>query len=82
MFAFIRDCRTATLHLEQARGRQLSWGPRLRLWLHLLNCPPCRRYARQSQLLENLARPLAPQDAVLSQRARRRLQELLHEAGY
>ena len=79
MFAFVRDCRTATLQVEQARDQGLAWGPRLRLWLHLLSCPHCRRYARQSRLLEDPARPLAPEDAVLTRQARQRLQELLRE---
>ena len=82
MLPFLRDCRTATLHVELARGHALPWRPRLLLLAHLLYCSKCRRYARQTQLLEELARP-RPADAAirLPEGARERLLQRLREAG-
>jgi hypothetical protein len=82
MLPFLRNCHTATLQLEMARDRSLAWRPRLLLQLHLLSCAPCRRYARQSQLLAQLVRPQpAPLSVRLSDAMRERLQQQLQEKG-
>ncbi|WP_210516030.1 hypothetical protein [Hymenobacter terricola] len=81
MVRFLQDCHTATLHLEQARDNALPWPHRLRLWTHLVRCAYCRRYARQSRYLEDLARPPAAGAGVgLTREARARLQRRLQEA--
>ncbi|WP_210114338.1 anti-sigma factor family protein [Hymenobacter aquaticus] len=79
----IISCQRATLLLEQRAEAALPPTERNSLWLHLRYCPYCRRYARQTVLIAELARAAtaAPEQAGLSAEARQRLQERLRQAG-
>ena len=73
-------CRHATLLIEQRADNALASANRRNLWVHLLYCPYCRRYAQQSIRLAALARRNV-QLAGLSAEARQRLRQRLSEAG-
>ncbi|GAA4017818.1 hypothetical protein GCM10022408_34340 [Hymenobacter fastidiosus] len=84
MSAFF-NCDEATLLIEKRAERPLSLAPRLSLWFHLLMCVLCRRYARQTAVVAQLARRLGRGDASaekLSVEARARLELLVRDAGY
>ena len=71
------SCQRATLLIEQQSDAALPLRERNSLWLHLRYCPLCARYAKQSVLLNQLARAVAvPPTATpgLSEEARQRLQ--------
>jgi hypothetical protein len=50
------SCRKATLWMERREFRALGPGERLGLWFHLRICLGCRRYERQSMMLDELLR--------------------------
>lgn len=79
MLRFI-SCQQATLLIEQQADNALPTTDRNSLWLHLRYCPYCSRYARQSPLLNRLARSAADQRATLSADVRERLQQRLTAA--
>lgn len=49
-------CKEATRLVSAAQDRKLGLGERLGLYLHLLICALCRRYARQIALLTRALR--------------------------
>ena len=69
------------MYVEQARGQALRPLSRLLLWAHLLRCGNCQRYARQSQLIEELARRPLPV-VEMPPGLQVRLRQLLHNAGW
>ena len=83
------NCHEATLLLEKQAEQPLTLAQRLSLRLHLMMCVLCRRYARQTELLAQLARRLGRGDlsneAVTAERlsaeARARLEQLVRAAG-
>lgn len=84
MSAFF-NCNEATLLIEKRAERSLTLVQRRSLWFHLLMCVLCRRYARQTAVVAELARRLGRGDASaekLSAEARARLELLVHNSGF
>lgn len=52
------NCRQATRLVSKSMDAKLSWPNRFWVWLHLLYCVWCRRYAAQLQFLRRAARNL------------------------
>jgi hypothetical protein len=46
-------CREATRLVLEGEDRQLAWGERLALRIHLLACKVCPRFARQVHLMRS-----------------------------
>jgi hypothetical protein len=74
------DCRNMSRLLSEGLDRRLGWWERLLLGVHLLGCPPCRRFRRGVRLLHREL-PSAPCEARLSRQARQRIARALEEAG-
>ena len=45
------NCKQASKLISQSLDRPLSWTERCQLKLHVVICNPCRRFAKQLQLL-------------------------------
>ena len=84
MFRLI-TCRQASLLIEQRTDAALPPTERRSLWLHLRYCAYCSRYARQTALINELARTTAARHSAdapgLPPEARARLQARLAAAG-
>jgi hypothetical protein len=76
----VLTCRRMTRWISDALDRPLSWLQWLGLGIHLLGCPPCRRFRRAVRWLHR-ALPGAPSDERLSPQARDRIRRALEEAG-
>jgi hypothetical protein len=74
------DCRNMSRLLSEGLDRRLRWWERLLLLVHLLGCPPCRRF-RRGVLRLHRELPSAPCEARLSPQARQRIARALEEAG-
>jgi hypothetical protein len=74
------SCRNMTGLISQALDRPLSVLQRLMLGIHLLGCPPCRRFRRAIRWL-HASLPTAPSDASLSPQARDRIRRAVEEAA-
>ncbi len=48
----MKTCREISRLTSESRYRRLAAGERLGLTLHRLLCRPCRRFARQMQMLD------------------------------
>lgn len=59
------SCRQATLFVEKQAENALSFSDRSSLWMHLGYCAQCRRYAKQSAMLNRLTRAAAERRARL-----------------
>jgi hypothetical protein len=46
------NCRRATFLIEKTPESTLSFKENIEMRLHLLNCPVCRRYKEQSQVIQ------------------------------
>lgn len=82
------SCRQARRLLSQSRDTRLPLGQRLSLRLHLSMCKYCRNFGKQLQWLGAAAEALGDiddhdrePDSQLSQEARQRLEQALHEAS-
>ncbi len=79
------SCKHAAELLSQARDTRLRWWEGLSLWLHLAGCALCRRFRRQSQLVEETGRAIGAESVVdensgrLSEDARARIRRALRE---
>jgi hypothetical protein len=51
------NCREATALVLQGEDRQLSWGERLALRVHLAICRACPRFVRQVALMRSAMGP-------------------------
>ncbi|GAA3990848.1 hypothetical protein [Hymenobacter antarcticus] len=83
MSAFF-NCNEATLLIEKRAEQSLTLVQRLSLEFHLLMCVLCRRYARQTAVVAQLARRLGRGDASaekLSTEARTKLELLVRSSG-
>ncbi len=83
MSAFF-NCNEAILLIETRAERARTLVQRLSLWFHLLMCVLCRRYARQTEVVAQLARRLGRGDASaekLSAAARAQLELLVRNSG-
>jgi anti-sigma factor ChrR (cupin superfamily) len=73
------SCKETAVLVSRAQDRQLSWGERLAMRLHLLICDACRQFVRQVQFLRKAggyARDHAPDlhsEIVLPEAARERI---------
>jgi hypothetical protein len=76
----VLSCRHVTRLVSDGLDRRLAWGERLVLGVHLLGCPPCRRFRRALRWL-HAALPAVPSDAGLAPAARARIQRALEEAA-
>jgi len=74
------SCRKMTQLISKALDGPLSLLQRLALGIHLLGCPPCRRFRRAVQWL-HAALASAPSDANLSSQARDRIRRALEKAA-
>jgi hypothetical protein len=74
------NCRNMSQFISQALDRPLTLLQRLLLGIHLLGCPPCRRFRRAVRWLHQ-ALPVAPSDVTLSPQARDRIRRALEEAA-
>jgi hypothetical protein len=76
------DCRALSRLISEGLERRLGWLEWLLLGVHLLGCPPCRRFRRGVRLLHRaLPSAPAPGEARLSPQARQRIARALKEAG-
>jgi hypothetical protein len=74
------SCRRATRLISEGLDRPLSWLECLGLGVHLLGCPPCRRFRRSARWLHRaLASP--PADARLPADAAARIRRALERAA-
>jgi hypothetical protein len=74
------NCRHASRLVSDGQDRPLRWLDRWCLRLHLLVCPPCRRFRRAVCWLEGA---LSPFDTRLPGDARERIGRALEQApGY
>jgi hypothetical protein len=76
----MRNCCHATRLISDGLDRALSWWDRLRLGLHLLGCPPCRRFRAAARWLHG-ALATAPADVRLPVAARERIRHALEQAA-
>jgi len=79
------NCREVSRLVSQAMDVRLSWSQRLGVWVHLLYCVWCRRYAAQVQFLRRATKDLAAQsldtpDQKLSDEAKAQMRQKLTEA--
>jgi hypothetical protein len=74
------SCRHATRLISDGLDRSLALTERLCLGVHLLGCPPCRRFHRAARWLDQaLASPA--DDVRLSAEARERIRGALEQAA-
>lgn len=59
----MRSCRETARLASERMDRDLGTGERVALWLHLMMCRHCRRYAAQLKLLRRAARRVLERDA-------------------
>jgi hypothetical protein len=81
-------CKRAAELISQSLETRLGWRQRLALLLHLAVCAMCRRFRRQSQLLQQAGRVVGETEPVpgvpgevLSAAARDRIKNALREHG-
>jgi hypothetical protein len=82
------SCKRAAELISLSLETRLGWGQRLALLLHLAVCGMCRRFRRQSRLLQQAGRVVGQPDPVpgvpgevLSAAARERIKGALREHG-
>jgi hypothetical protein len=75
----MRNCRSITRLISDGLDRSLTVGERLRLGVHLLGCPPCRRFRRACRYLREILP--APTEDRLPADARNRIQRALETAA-
>jgi hypothetical protein len=77
----MRSCRHATRLISDGLDRSLSLLERLGLGVHLLGCPPCKRFRRAARWLHRaLARGVAS-NLTLRPEARARMRLALERAA-
>ena len=50
-YKIILTCKDATFLSSQKEEGKLSFGTQLKMMIHLMGCPPCRRFIAQSKLI-------------------------------
>lgn len=50
----LKNCRQATLLIIKRSEHKLTRGERLKLFIHLLLCDPCRQFEKQSEMIDHL----------------------------
>ncbi|GAB4176681.1 MAG: hypothetical protein OHK0026_15890 [Rhodocyclaceae bacterium] len=53
------NCRQISRLVSEGLDRELSWGERLRIRLHLMMCRGCTNFARQAEILRRMSRAFA-----------------------
>lgn len=81
-------CRQVSRLVSDAMDRQLPLTDRVRVRMHLLMCPPCKRFERQVSFLRHAAREFHRQvsegaagSVRLSEEARGRISQALQVPG-
>jgi hypothetical protein len=82
-------CKHAAELISLSLDTPLNWRQRLALWLHLLGCDLCRRFRRQSRLIQRAGSQAGEEDNLpgqqgdtLSPEARERIKRALRgQAG-
>ncbi len=80
-------CREVSKLVSESMERELPFGTRVQVWMHLMLCRFCAGFARQVRLLrrvvrqspERLAGSSTTPEATLSQEARERIKAVLRE---
>lgn len=87
MFGLIPDCKEVTRMVSESMDRDLPWGHRVKMRIHLAMCSYCSRFKKQLALLRKAGQSLAthrtgPDDSpVLPQDARDRIKKALREGA-
>lgn len=76
------SCKEVSRLVSESLDRELPWGQRVSLHLHLLLCSLCSRFRRQMLFLQRAARAFGEADMLsaqvrLSPEARQRIKDLL-----
>lgn len=75
-------CKDASLLIEHQMHEALPLGHRIQLRIHLLICPPCRKFGHQTQSIRKHLRDQDPEHyQAMSGEARQRLLKRLLEIG-
>jgi hypothetical protein len=80
------SCARAAELISRSMETKLSWWQRVGLRVHLYGCDLCRRFRRQSHLVNEAGRRLgdaefpAAQEASLTEEARKRIQQAISRA--
>lgn len=75
------SCLHVTRLLSDRLERSLSWLERTCLHVHLLGCPPCRRFHRALHWLKRVV-PAASAGMALPPEARERIRRALDQAAH
>ena len=52
----MKNCEEVTLDIERSRFERLSLKNRMNIWVHISICKMCRKYAKDSKVLDELIR--------------------------
>jgi hypothetical protein len=77
----MRSCRHATRVISDGLDRSLSLVDRLCLGVHLLGCPPCRRFRRATRWLHRALASAGAANTRLRAAARDRMRVALERAA-
>lgn len=70
-------CKEATMLAEQQQQQPLTRWQRIGLRLHLLFCHYCRRYVKQSKVIDQHLRQLAAENTALDESVKRQWEVLI-----
>ena len=78
----IHNCKQATLLLVKKQEKKISSGERIKLFIHLLFCDPCRLFAKQTAIIDQSLRQLQQSQSEqpahnLPEASRIKIQQLL-----
>lgn len=75
------NCRSVSLLILQSQHQALSSLEKVAVFVHLLFCRACRRFAKQSQFLHEVCQHLEQghTHAKLSDQAKQRIKQALHD---
>lgn len=72
-------CKEATYLNELKKDGKLSFSQRMGLWVHLLYCNLCRRFVKQSAMLDEQAKQIGNSNGTISPEARQRIQQAMEQ---
>ncbi len=87
MFGLIPNCKDVTRMVSESMDRELPWGQRIKMRMHLGMCKYCSRFKRQLELLRKASQSLSAHPAepvassVLPQDVRDHIKKALREAS-
>lgn len=82
------SCKEVSVLVSKSLDERLDWRERVQVRLHLFICKACANFVRQMRVLRLATRRVAegrksaPLDARLSDQARRRIEETLHNCQH